>query len=170
MPLASRIAALVLLAIVVAGCASTERPRLGGAGPPTIKVSQFKDLSTAPVRGNAAVFAFRPITGAPAEMIFALEDSLEREAAIRRINVAPVGDPSVTYTVQGYISAVGDPHSALMVYVWDIFDQNGVFIHRLTGQEVTGGSGADPWAGVSKATMAAAARQTMDAMATWVRA
>lgn len=163
-----RLAALLAVALMVSGCAAVEAPRFG-PGPPGIKPNQIKTLGSAPIRGEAARFAFQPITGAPAEMLFALEDLIKVEAKTRGINLVAAGDPSATYTVKGYISAVGDPHSALMVYVWDVYDMAGTRIHRFTGQEVAPGSGSDPWSGVTKEIMADAARETVDAMAEWIR-
>ncbi|MHA1157791.1 MAG: hypothetical protein ACTSP2_03455 [Alphaproteobacteria bacterium] len=161
---------LFLIAVfVVAGCAAVERPRFGPGPPGIVAPSQFKSLSAAPVKGDAAVFAFNRMRGAPAEMLFALEDMIEEEAAARKINLAEPDDPSVTYLVQGYISTVGDLHSVLLVYVWDVFDRFGTRIHRFSGQETAPGSGSDPWSGVTREVMGSAARDTLDAMAEWIR-
>lgn len=162
-----RAALAVLAMLLVTGCASIEAPRVG-TGPPTVYPGQLKRLSAAPVKGDAATFAFRPMSGAPAEMLFQLEDDIKKEATVRDIRLVAADDPAAVYYVQGYISAVGDTHSALMVYVWDVFYQ-GNRIHRFSGQEPAPGSGSDPWSGVTENTVAAAARETIDAMAEWIR-
>jgi len=159
-------------AMLLASCATIDVPRVpnvGGAGPPGIRTSEIRQLGDAPVRGEDAVFAFQPITGAPADMIYALEDLIEEEAKARNIRLVEPGDPDATYVVQGYVSAVGDPHSALMAHVWDVSDAQGNRLHRFSGQEVAPGSGSDPWSGVTRGTMADAARETVDAMAEWIR-
>ena len=164
-----RAAAVISIALVVAGCATVDPGTLVGPGPPTLKPSQAKNLSNAPIRGDAAIFAFQPMSGAPAEMIYALEDSIVTEAAARRINLVAADDLTATYIVRGYISAVGDAHNVIMVYVWDIFDRTGTRVNRISGQEIAGGSGSDPWAGVETKNIDAAARDTIDTLADWIR-
>ena len=156
------------LCLLAAGCSSIPTPSLG-PGPPGFRPSQIGSLSAAPVRGEAAVFAFQPVSGAPAEMVFALEDLIVEEAAARKINLTDPADPAATYHVQGYVTALGDTHSGTMSYVWDVFDAGGVRIHRFSGEETVEGSGADPWSGVKQSDMASAARKTVDAMAEWIR-
>ena len=168
MAVKTRLAALATAAAVLAGCAASNTSLLG-AGPPGIRPSQIGTLSVAPIKGDAARFAFQPMSGAPAAMLFALEDLINEEAAARKINLVEPTDPGATYIVRGYISAVGDPHSALMVYVWDVFDKSGTRIHRFSGQETAPGSGSDPWSGVTRSIMADAARETIDSMAEWIR-
>jgi hypothetical protein len=54
--------------------------------------------------------------------------------------------------------------------VWDVYDADGNRIHRFTGQEPTGGGGADPWTAVTVEVIDDAARETIDALADWARA
>jgi len=164
-----RAAAAVLLVLVVAGCSTIDPGTLVGPGPPTLKPAQAKTLSNAPIRGDAAIFAFQPMSGAPAEMIYALEDSIKAEALAPHLNLVPADDLTATYIVRGYISAVGDAHNVIMVYVWDIFDRTGTRVNRISGQEIASGSGSDPWAGVETKNMGAAARDTIDTLANWIR-
>ena len=163
-----RHAAVATAAALLTACTATDGSLLG-PGPPGIRPSQIRTLSAAPIKGDAARFAFQPMSGAPAEMLFALEDLIKEEAVARKINLVEPGDPTANYIVRGYISAVGDPHSALMVYVWDVFDPSGTRIHRFSGQETAPGSGSDPWSGVTLDIMADAARETIDSLAEWIR-
>ena len=162
------LAAVATVTVLLTACSASDRSLLG-PGPPGIRPAQIKTLSVEPIKGAAARFAFQPMSGAPAEMLFALEDLIKEQAVARNINLVEPGDPTATYIVRGYISAVGDPHSALMVYVWDVFDTSGTRIHRFSGQETAPGSGSDPWSGVTRDIMADAARETIDSMAEWIR-
>ncbi len=120
--LAASLAAL--MAALLAACVPMERPKLG-PGPPALRVSQIRELGPAPVRGDDVRFAFITVTGIPAEMRFTLEKSLKAYAATRGLNISIADDPTATYRVKGYLSAVGDRNSALLVYVWDVYDANG---------------------------------------------
>jgi hypothetical protein len=102
-------------------------------------------------------------------MLFRMEDKVKEQAASRRLTLVAEDDPTVTYVVKGYLSAVGDANGALMVYVWDVFDTSGTRLHRVSGQEPAPGSGADPWAGVTVSVIDTAARETIDALADWTR-
>ena len=163
-----RLAAILIIAVAVAACVPMERPRLG-EGPPPIPVKKIKTLGAAPVKGAAVRIAFATVTGTPAQMRFTLEDSLKSYAATRNLVVVPPDDPSATYYVKGYLSAIGDTSGTLLVYVWDVYDRGGTALHRISGQQTGGGSEADPWVGVGSGEIDAAARETIDKIADWVR-
>lgn len=125
------------------------------ATPPSVPLSQAK-------------FAFSPVTGAPASVLNSMSSQLGREALAQHVNLVPAGDPSATYVVKGYLSAVGDSSGTILVYVWDIFDTTGRRVHRISGQETsTGGSTSDPWAGVDTGAVANVARRTMSSIVAW---
>jgi len=169
--LRSRVFAITLAALaaaLLAACVPMERPKLG-PGPPTMKVSQIRSLGAAPVKGEDVRIAFITVTGIPAEMRFALEKSLKTYAATRQLNITIADDPTATYRIKGYLSAVGDRTSALLVYVWDVYDTNGTALHRISGQEVASGSEADPWVGVTTKNVDDSARETIDRLADWVK-
>ena len=162
-----RPAAILVLALVLAACTPTERPRLG---PPTLGLNQARGLGAAPVKGSEAVrFAFTTVTGVPAEMRFALEKDLKKYAATRNLTIAIEDDPTATYRIKGYLSAVGDVNGTLLVYTWDVYDTGGTPLHRISGQQTASGSISDPWAGIGTAQIDDAARETIDALADWIR-
>ena len=45
----------------------------------------------------------------------------------------------------------------------------GTRLHRISGQESSGGSSGDPWAGVSDATLSTIAQDTVGQLAAWLR-
>jgi hypothetical protein len=108
------------------------------------------------------------VTGVPAEMRFTLEDSLKKYAATRTLTIVPPGDTTAVYQVKGYLSAIGDDTGTLLVYTWDVSDAFGTPLYRISGQETGAGSSTDPWIGISKAEIDAAARDTIDKLADWV--
>jgi hypothetical protein len=161
----ARLVTIVVLAAALAACAA-ERPPLG---PPVISPTRAGKLGPAPVKGAQASFTFQTVTSVPGEFSYALEDDLKAAAAARGLAVVAADDPTVTYQVKGYLSAVGDTNGILLVYVWDVFDRSGTRIHRFSGQQSAKGQGADPWSGVTTGMIKAAAGETIDALVAWSR-
>ena len=161
----ARLAVVVVLGLAMAACVA-ERPQLG---PPVIPPTKLKTLGPASIKGAEARFAFARVANVPGAVAFAFEDALRAVAATRKLTILEEDDPTATYRVKGYLSAIGDTNGILMVYVWDVFDANGTRVHRITGQEPAEASGADPWAGVKPKVIDNAARETVDALADWVR-
>jgi len=125
-------------------------------------------LGTAPVKGSNVKFAFADITGAPQEQLIMLDRALKAEARLRKINIVPSDDPSATYIVKGYLSAIGDSRSTLLVHVWDVLDTSGRRLHRFSGQEKGGGTQADPWSGIEETPIRRAAGEAIDDLAGWI--
>jgi hypothetical protein len=142
---------------------------MGPGPPPLIGAKKTRALGPAPLKGEAAKFAFMSVTGVPAEMRFALDGYLKEFAATRNLTLVPEGDPSAVYHVRGYLSALGDDNGTLLVYTWDITDAAGTPLYRISGQETAAGSATDPWLGVTSAEVSAAARETIDQLADWVK-
>jgi hypothetical protein len=154
---------LCLAAALVAGCTTSrfEQPPAAGGNGASV---------AAPVRGEAAKFAFAPIEGVPVPVLQAMSNALNREAVAKRVNVVPATDPGAVYTVRGYLSAVAEGPNSKLVYVWDITDRQGARLHRVTGQEIGGAyRNNDPWTGVGMTNINDAARKTMESLAAWVK-
>ncbi len=161
----TRFVPVVVLAVALAACMA-ERPPLG---PPVISPTKIGKLGPAPVKGTQATFAFQTVTSVPGEFMFALDDDLKSAAAARGLAVLPADDPTATYQVKGYLSAVGDVNGILLVYVWDVFDKSGTRLHRFSGQQSAKGKGADPWSGVTTDMIDTAAGETIDKLVDWTR-
>lgn len=162
-----RSVAILILVAVASACTPAERPRLG---PPAMGINQVRGLGAAPVKSSQqARFAFITVTGVPAQMRFDLERSLRKYAATRSLTISIEDDPTATYRIKGYLSAVGDVNGTLLVYTWDVYDTAGAPLHRLSGQQTAPGSESDPWAGIGTAQIDDAARETIDELADWVR-
>jgi len=151
---------LLCVLALAAGCTTSrfEAPPGGGGS------------VAAPVKGDAARFAFAPIEGVPVPVLQAMSNALNQQATAQRLNVVPISDPSAVYTVRGYLSAIAEGQNAKFVYVWDVVDRQGTRLHRITGQEIGGPfRNNDPWTGIGMANIDKAAVGTMASLASWAR-
>lgn len=159
--------AAVLATFGAGACSPVRVPRLG-EGPPRVGPRSAFRLGPAPVKGPDAKFAFVAIAGAPAKHVIEFNRALADEAEARNLTVVAEDDPSATYLVKGYLSAIGDRGGTLLVFVWDVTDPSGKRLHRVTGQEPAGGSPNDPWSGIDSSAVQIAAQRTIDDLAAWV--
>lgn len=159
-----------LVALVAAlgtgACSPVSLPKMG-EGPPNVGVRTAMRLGPAPIKIPDAKFAFVEITGAPSTHVIDFSRALDVEAAARNLTIVPEGDPSATYLVKGYLSAIGDRGGTLLVYVWDVTDTSGRRLHRVTGQEPSGGSSTDPWQGIGGEAVRTVAARTIDDLVAW---
>lgn len=161
------------IAALIAGlgagaCTSIPVPKMGD-GPPRVPAKSAIMLGPAPIKGGEAKFAFTKVSGAPASHVMGFTSAINSEAAARKLNVVPDGDPSATYLVKGYLSAIGDGRGTLLIYVLDVTDTNGKRLHRVTGQEAAGATRSDPWSGVDEEVVRSAVRRIIDDLAAWIR-
>ena len=57
---------------------------------------------------------------------------------------------------------------AKISYIWDVTDQSGKRVHRITGEEVAAGAGKDPWAAVTPQVVQSIADKTATQIASWL--
>lgn len=157
----TRIGLVAVAAGMVGACTLSQ-------GPPVVSPTKVLSMTSSPVKGADARFAFVPITGVPAELLQPLNTALRKHAAARHVTIVPEGDPSATFVVKGYLSAIGDSRSTLLVYVWDVFDLSGRRLRRVSGQEIGKGAITDPWTGISRESVETAAKSTVDELAAWI--
>jgi hypothetical protein len=160
---------LVAATLTLGACVPIRAPEFGPGPPPMLSPKSAKTLGPAPVTGATVKFAFAPLNGVPGDMRLQMERDLQRFAATRNLSIVPEGDPTATYHVTGYLSAVGDATGTLLVYVWDVTDLNGTPRYRVSGQEAGAGSQTDPWLGIKGEQVDDAARETIDKLADWVK-
>ncbi len=53
-------------------------------------------------------------------------------------------------------------------YIWDVTDQSGKRVHRITGEEIIAGAGKDPWSAVTPAVEQRIADKTSKEIAGWL--
>lgn len=112
--------------------------------------------------------SFLPVTGAPQSAVSSLAASMRQAAQREKVPVVVSIDQGAKYQVKGYFSALNDGNGTILVYVWDVLDQNGVRVHRISGRERGSGSTGDPWAGMSNDIYERVADVTMSSLRTWM--
>lgn len=154
--------ALIVAIGLLAGCS-------GGPSLDIFNQSRSATAASPGVNIAEAKFAFAPVTGGPPEEISTLSKQIAQNAEAAGLTLVQQGDPSTTYLVKGYLSAVGGSSGTVVIYVWDVLDTSGARLHRISGQENSGASSGDPWAGVSNKTLSTIARDTVGQLAAWLR-
>jgi hypothetical protein len=162
-----RFLTVLVSALGLGACTAIPRPKMG-EGPPNVPMKAAIRMGPAPIKGEQAKFSFTQINGAPAFHITNFSKALHTEATARHLNIVEDGDPSATYLVKGYLSAIGDSKGTLLVYVWDVTDTAGKRLHRVSGQEPAGGSSSDPWSGIGVDAVNNAASRTIDDLVSWI--
>jgi hypothetical protein len=97
-----------------------------------------------------------------------LQTALSSAIGQSGVTVATAGNSTSEYTLRGYIVAAREKTKAKISYIWDVTDQTGKRVHRITGEEVVVGGGKDPWAAVTPAVVQSIADKTAKQIASWL--
>lgn len=112
--------------------------------------------------------AFLPVLGPPQSAVSRLSSAVVRSARANSITIIPNGQPGAKYQVKGYFSALDDGSGTRLIYIWDILDQSGRNIHRISGEERTNSRNADPWTAVDANVINAVVERTMQNFQGWL--
>lgn len=153
------LASTVALAFMLAGCQSM--PAVPHARPSAPLVKPATPVKT-------RTFSVLPFTGVPGNPADDVVSRMVRGSADRAARITLNPTASVDYQLRGHMTAVAGDASGMVIYHFDVYDLNGRHIHRITGQEPSGASTGDPWAGVNASTLDHIAMRTLDALAAWV--
>jgi hypothetical protein len=138
---ASLRACLAALSLVVAsvlgGCAS------GGATSGAFAMAGGGDSST---------IAFESIDGPPPQVFERMVSVLDSESKLRSLAIVS-REGSAAYRVRSYLSAQVVHGKTVIAWVWDVYDRDQQRAMRLSGQEVAGRAGRDPWAAADDLTL-----------------
>ena len=151
---------ILLAALALGGCVETA----GDIAPGAEAGQQFVRRPDASMAG--ATMAVMSIDGPPSELSAEFSQSLERAAAERQIAAAP--PTSARYLVRGYMSASLVQGGAEIDFVWDVFTPDKQRAQRLSDALAVRGSGDDPWAMVSQATLDSIAGRCADDLAAYL--
>lgn len=158
------VAPLVAAAFVAAGCS-------GGDAVSDLAPTPTVAGTTAPIGPSAvgtASFAFEPFTGVPGNAADELTRRIADAAGREGLNlVRRVGAPA-TFRVKGYLTVVGNPTATTLSYIYDVYDASGRRLHRIAGQEPSGGTSGDPWSGITDETLEVVAERTVAALKAWL--
>ena len=164
--LIGRFAALTLVALSLglAGCESGSSV-LGATGStqPETQIAQPPPAAVASTRVSVA-----PVIGAPDGIAKQLAQDFG--AAVKQKNVTVVGpQDKADFALRGYIVAAKDKAATKISYIWDVTDQAGRRVNRITGEEiVSGAAGNDPWAGVSPQVTQSIAQKAAGSLGAWL--
>src|SRR5437660_9404312 len=124
------IAAMLLAACALGGCASTGGPASG---------------AFAMAGGGAATLAFESIDGPPPAVFDRMVGVLDSESKLRTLSIVS-REGGASYRVRSYLSAQVVRGRTMIAWVWDVYDNNQQRALRLSGEEPAGKAGRDAWA------------------------
>ena len=113
------------------------------------------------------VLTFEPMVGAPKSVARELSKSLGMRVAQQALPVVARNDSKVTHRIKGYFSARESGSDCEISYVWDIFDEKGKRVNRITGSQRTAMVSSDPWDAVKGAVLDKVAVDTAAKLKTW---
>lgn len=158
-----------LFALGLGGCSSTPN-LLGGIGNDSAapQASLTQPGAATPVSAKTAKIQIAPIIGSPENVARDLQAGLATAIGHNGLIVATSSDATSEYVLRGYIVAAREKTKAKISYIWDVTDQTGKRVHRITGEEVVAGAGKDPWAAVTPAIVQSISDKTAKQIATWL--
>jgi hypothetical protein len=121
-----------------------------------------------PVSAKTAKIQIAPVIGSPENVARDLQTELASAIGRNGLTVATSTDVTSEYVLRGYIVAAREKTKAKISYIWDVTDQAGKRVHRITGEEVVAGAGKDPWAAVTPAVVQSISDKTAKQIATWL--
>ena len=131
---ASRCACLAAMSLLVAcmlgGCAS------GGSASGAFAMAN---------PGDSPTVTFESIDGPPPQVFERMVSVLDSESKLRSLAIVS-REGSAAYRVRGYLSAQVVRGKTVIAWVWDVYDRDQQRALRLSGEELTGKAGRDPWA------------------------
>jgi hypothetical protein len=154
-----------LLAGGLEGCGSTSN-LLGGSSP-SAETSLALPSSAAPATQTAKL-QIAPIIGSPDNVARDLQSQLASAIGREGLSVVTANNATGEYVVRGYIVAAREKTKAKISYIWDVTDQSGKRVHRITGEEVIAGAGKDPWSAVTPAVVQKISDKTSKQIASWL--
>lgn len=156
-----------LLGVGLGGCETASSIFGSTGGEPAVEIAK----PAAPVAPQPiARVALAPIIGAPEPVAKQISKQLAQSSERQRVVVLEDRDAKADYTLRGYIVASRDKAGIKVSYIWDLADQTGKRVNRITGEEVVGAApnAKDPWASVTPAVVQTIADKTASSLGSWV--
>ncbi len=122
-----------------------------------------------PAATQTPKIAIAPVIGAPDAVAKQLQTQLATVIETKQITVAKPPSDKAEYTLRGYVVSAREKTRTKVSYIWDVTDQAGKRVNRITGEEVlTGPQSKDPWASVTPQVVDTIAGKTAGSLATWL--
>jgi hypothetical protein len=128
-------------ALLRAGCVAlllASAGALGGCASGGAPGASFAMASDGPT------VAFESIDGPPPAVFDRMVGVLDSETKLRNLSIVS-REGSAAYRVRSYLSAQVIRGKTVIAWVWDVYDRDQQRALRLSGQEVGGKAGRDPW-------------------------
>ncbi len=155
-----------MLSAGLGGC-ETGASLFGSSAPKTAEIA----ASPAPALEPQIVarFALAPIIGAPDPLAKQLVQQMRLAGEKQKLAFLDDRDAKADYTLRGYIVASRDKAGTKVSYIWDVSDQSGKRVNRITGEEVVAGTpnAKDSWTPVTAAVTQTIADKTAAALGSW---
>lgn len=165
LPAIRALALAALAAIAVGACESAPSLLNGGGEAPNVALTP---AAPAPGTSQSAKIQIAPIIGSPENVARDIATQLAASIEKRGVSVAKTAGASGEYVLRGYIVAAREKTGSKVSYIWDVTDQQGRRVHRVTGEEQAGGTGKDPWSSVTPQIVQAIADRTAAQIAQWI--
>ena len=107
--------------------------------------------------------------GAPESVAKQIQQDFTASVQQQRVAVAASKDERVDYTLRGYLVAAKEKSNTKVSYIWDVTDNSGKRVNRVTGEEVLPGGGAkDPWAALTPQVTQTLASKAANSFTGWL--
>lgn len=121
-----------------------------------------------PAATAKAKIGIAPVIGAPEVIGKSLQTQLSSAIEAQRVSVAKEPTDVAEFVVRGYVVSAVDKTRTKVSYIWDITDQSGKRVNRITGEEVVQGASKDPWSSVTPAVISSIATKTAGSLGAWL--
>jgi hypothetical protein len=156
---------LLVATLGLAGCETVGNVFSNGPDTDSQPSAQVAQAPKAPL----AKVTLAPIVGAPDAVGKQLTSQFEQAADRNRVGIVGA-EGKADYSLRGYIVAARDKGGSKVSYIWDVFDQSGKRVNRISGEEMAPGqpNAKDPWASVSAAITQTIADKSAASLAAWL--
>jgi hypothetical protein len=155
--------ALLMLGVVLSGCESSTS-LFGSSSSPEASLNPTQ--SAQPVVLTRVAIA--PVIGAPDAIARQLQQDVTSALDKSKVTVVNTAD-APQYTLRGYIVAAKEKSSTKVSYIWDVNDNAGKRVNRITGEEaIAGVPGKDPWSLVTQPITQTIAQKSASSFGAWL--
>lgn len=111
---------------------------------------------------------FPRIVGIPQSAASTLSSAIRRSAEINAITVIDEGQVGASFQIKGSFIALDEGSGTLLVFYWQILDNTGRIVYRITEQQRTSARNTDPWLAIDKPMIYSVVASSMKNMRIWM--
>jgi hypothetical protein len=153
-----------LIAVGLAGCESSSNLLGNGNSPAQTSLA----IPTPAPSAKTAKVQIAPVIGSPENVARDLQSQLASAIGREGLTVVTANNATGEYVVRGYIVAAHEKTKSKISYIWDVTDQSGKRVNRVTGEELLASAGKDPWSAVTPAVVQKISDKTAKQIAAWM--